>query len=119
MLVMYLCRYKDSAKAMKAAGGGKIVEQYLATSSQTLRVYTIISMGFIFGYGRAGRALLREQNGATDELITVLKSTVEAKSQVIMRTEHIILTICSLPPFLLLSRSSLCHFSAVCVCPCL
>ena len=55
MLVMYICRYKDSAKSMKAAGGGKIVEQFLTTTSQTLRIYTIIGMGFVFGYGRSSR----------------------------------------------------------------
>jgi len=82
MLVMYLCRYRDAAKAMKGAGGGKIVEQYLSTSSQTLRVYTIISMGFILGFGRSSRSLLREVNGATDEMAVVLKATLEHKSQI-------------------------------------
>lgn len=82
MLVMYLTRYRDAAKAMKGAGGGKIVEQYLSTSSQTLRCYTIIGMGFILGFGKSSRSLLREVNGATDEIVSVLRSTLENKSQI-------------------------------------
>ena len=82
MLVMYVCRYRDPAKAMKAAGGGKIVEQFLSTTSQTLRIYTIIGMGFVFGYGRSSRALLKEQTGAIDEVLTVFKTTLETKSQI-------------------------------------
>jgi hypothetical protein len=82
MLVMYVCRYKDAARAMKTSGGGKIVEAFITTSSQTLRIYTIIGMGFVFGYGRSNRTLLIEQKGAIDELVTVFKTTLESKSQI-------------------------------------
>ena len=74
--------YVVHVKLCVFVGGGKIVEQYLATSSQTLRVYTVIGMGFILGYGKSNRALLREQTGAASELVTVFKTTMEAKSQI-------------------------------------
>ena len=82
MLVMYLCRYRDAAKNMKAAGIGKIVEQYLTASSHTLRVYAIIGVGFIYGFGRSSRAILKERNDACEEFVGVFKTTLEAKSQV-------------------------------------
>lgn len=82
MLVMYVCRYRDAARSMKTSGGGKIIEAFLTTSSQTLRIYTIIGMGFVFGYGRSNRSLLMERKGAIDELVTVFKTTLESKSQI-------------------------------------